>query len=168
MQSLSLLAALSQSLLSSLLFSTSLSTYSPLSTLLSIFLLPPFSLLYLLLYTLNLDVSIFQVDCCTGHLAGAQVPLTTRPDLTRSDPTPQVGPTDQCTWEYTGHGDQIECGRDDEVNPLAMAYNASLHYGPTPCAPGQVVAGRCGSGYQANCPGATSHGSLCCELDILA
>ena len=27
----------------------------------------------------------------------------------------QVGPTDQCTWEYSGHGTMLECGRSDEV-----------------------------------------------------
>ena len=46
------------------------------------------------------------VSCCQGHLAGTG-----------------AGPTDQCTWEYTGHGIMLECGRSDEV-----------------------VVGRCGSG----------------------
>ena len=31
----------------------------------------------------------------------------------------------------------------------------------------QVVVGRCGSGGNLDCPGSTSHGNLCCELDLL-
>ena len=27
-----------------------------------------------------------------------------------------VGPTDECTWEYTGYGERVECGRSDEVS----------------------------------------------------
>ena len=44
--------------------------------------------------------------------------------------------------QYTGHGAGLECGRSDEV-----------------------VVGRCGSGRNSDCPGETSHGVLCCELD---
>merc|ERR1711953_5340 len=68
-----------------------------------------------------------QIDCCAGHLAGQK-----------------VGPTDQCGWQYSGHGVQLDCGRSDEV-----------------------VVGRCGSGGNLDCPGSTSHGNLCCELDVL-
>ena len=73
------------------------------------------------------DSSSVTVECCNGHLEGAL-----------------VGPTDQCTWEYSGHGVQLLCGRSDEV-----------------------VAGRCGSGKNHDCPGETSHGNLCCELDLI-
>ena len=27
----------------------------------------------------------------------------------------QLGPTAECTWEYSGHGTMLECGRSDEV-----------------------------------------------------
>ena len=67
-------------------------------------------------------------ECCTGHLEGKE-----------------VGPTAECTWEYSGHGSPLECGRSDEV-----------------------VVGRCGSGRHLDCPGGTSHGILCCELDFVA
>ena len=66
-------------------------------------------------------------ECCSGHLDGKE-----------------VGPTPECTWEYTGHGEPLECGRSDEV-----------------------VVGQCGSGRDLDCPGGTSHGNLCCELDFL-
>ena len=46
------------------------------------------------------------VTCCQGHYQGRA-----------------VGPTDQCTWEYFDHGQQMECGRSDEI-----------------------IVGRCGSG----------------------
>ena len=46
------------------------------------------------------------VSCCQGHYEGSD-----------------VGPTSQCTWEYFDHGQQMECGRSDEI-----------------------IAGRCGSG----------------------
>ena len=46
------------------------------------------------------------VTCCQGHYEGSE-----------------VGPTDQCTWEYFDHGQQMECGRSDEI-----------------------IVGRCGSG----------------------
>ena len=53
-----------------------------------------------------------------------------------------VGPqTDQCGWIYTAHGYPLECGRSDEI-----------------------VAGRCGSGENEDCPRDSSHGILCCEL----
>jgi len=68
-----------------------------------------------------------QIECCAGHLAGQK-----------------VGPTDQCGWQYSGHGVQLDCGRSDEV-----------------------VVGRCGSGGNLDCPGSTSHGNLCCEVDVL-
>merc|ERR1711934_1126056 len=55
-----------------------------------------------------------------------------------------VGPTDECTWEYTGYGERVECGRSDEV-----------------------LVGRCGSGLRDDCPGSTNHGSLCCEFDFI-
>ena len=64
--------------------------------------------------------------CCSGHLNSTE-----------------VGPTAECTWEYTGHGKQLECGRSDEI-----------------------VVGRCGSGGNLDCPGDSSHGNLCCELDF--
>merc|ERR1711872_128729 len=67
-------------------------------------------------------------ECCSGHLCGRD-----------------VGPTAQCTWENTGHGIPLECGRDDEV-----------------------LVGRCGSGGREDCQGNTSHGILCCELDYLS
>merc|ERR1711872_755673 len=67
-------------------------------------------------------------ECCSGHLGGRD-----------------VGPTAQCTWENTGHGLPLECGRDDEV-----------------------LVGRCGSGGREDCQGNTSHGILCCELDYLS
>ena len=38
------------------------------------------------------------VSCCQGHYEGSQ-----------------VGPTDQCSWEYFGHGQQMECGASDEI-----------------------------------------------------
>ena len=47
-----------------------------------------------------------QVTCCQGHYQGQL-----------------VGPTNECTWEYTGFGVQLECGRSDEI-----------------------IVGRCGSG----------------------
>ena len=68
------------------------------------------------------------VECCSGHLQGKD-----------------VGPTTECTWEYTGYGNPIECGRSDEV-----------------------LVGRCGSGTGRECPGETAHGNLCCELDYLS
>ena len=46
------------------------------------------------------------VSCCQGHYEGSD-----------------VGPTSQCTWEYFDHGQQMECGRSDEI-----------------------IVGRCGSG----------------------
>ena len=46
------------------------------------------------------------VSCCQGHYEGTD-----------------VGPTSQCTWEYFDHGQQMECGRSDEI-----------------------IVGRCGSG----------------------
>ena len=46
------------------------------------------------------------VSCCQGHYQGSD-----------------VGPTSQCTWEYFDHGQQMECGRSDEI-----------------------IVGRCGSG----------------------
>ena len=53
-----------------------------------------------------------------------------------------VGPRiEQCGWIYGGHCDRIECFRDDEI-----------------------VAGRCGSGSNHDCPNDGSHGILCCEL----
>ena len=56
-----------------------------------------------------------------------------------------VGPVEtECTWEYGGYGAMLECGRSDEV-----------------------LAGRCGSGKNLDCPGGTSHGNLCCKLDFL-
>ena len=47
-----------------------------------------------------------QVSCCQGHYEDKE-----------------VGPTDQCTWEYFDWGQQMECGRSDEI-----------------------IVGRCGSG----------------------
>ena len=67
------------------------------------------------------------VECCSGHLQGKP-----------------VGSTGECTWEYSGHGIPLECGRSDEV-----------------------VVGRCGSGKNEDCPGGTSHGNLCCEFNFL-
>ena len=56
-----------------------------------------------------------------------------------------VGPRrEQCTWLYANHGHDIKCGRDDEV-----------------------VAGRCGSGENKDCPEDSSHGILCCEFVII-
>merc|ERR1712110_1366704 len=68
------------------------------------------------------------VTCCDGAQGGEK-----------------VGPTDECTWEYSGHGTMLECGRTDEV-----------------------LVGRCGSGKGLDCPGGTSHGILCCELDFIS
>ena len=68
----------------------------------------------------------------------------------------------ECSWEYAGHGVVLECGRSDEI-----------------------VTGRCGSGENRgiqmilldiilkiktclDCPGGTSHGNLCCELDYVS
>ena len=67
----------------------------------------------------------------------------------------------ECSWDYAGHGVVLECGRSDEI-----------------------VVGRCGSGENrgykkidfllsimsnySDCPGGTSHGNLCCELDYVA
>merc|ERR1719282_1837744 len=56
------------------------------------------------------------VTCCGGHFNGTN-----------------VGSTTECTWEYGGFGDQIECGRSDEV-----------------------LVGRCGSGRRGDCPGGTA------------
>merc|ERR1712107_692823 len=56
----------------------------------------------------------------------------------------EVAPTKECTWEYFGYGVMMECARSDEV-----------------------IAGRCGSGKNQDCPGSTSHGSLCCEFDFV-
>lgn len=30
-----------------------------------------------------------------------------------------MGPTDACTWQYTGYGERVECGRSDEVSPTS-------------------------------------------------
>ena len=38
------------------------------------------------------------VTCCQGHYQGKE-----------------VGPTDQCSWEYFEHGQQMECGSSDQV-----------------------------------------------------
>ena len=54
---------------------------------------------------------------------------------------PQVG---QCGWSYANHGQKLECSRSDEI-----------------------VAGRCGSGENRDCPNDTSHGIFCCELVVL-
>merc|ERR1712029_1084868 len=51
---------------------------------------------------------------------------------------------DECTWEYGGYGQMLECGRSDEV-----------------------LVGRCGSGSKRDCPGDSSHGNLCCQLVFL-
>ena len=40
----------------------------------------------------------------------------------------QVGPTDQCTWEYTGHGLQITCGRNDEVRLSFKCHNINPYH----------------------------------------
>ena len=55
------------------------------------------------------------VTCCNGAQAGAEV--TQFPEQMGSEDylIAQVGPTDQCTWEYSGHGTMLECGRSDEV-----------------------------------------------------
>ena len=55
-----------------------------------------------------------------------------------------VGPTSECTWEYHGYGVLLECGRSDEV-----------------------LVGRCGSGRNADCPGGTYQGNLCCQLGFI-
>ena len=47
-----------------------------------------------------------QVTCCQGHYEGRE-----------------VAASDQCTWEYFQHGQQMECGGSDEI-----------------------IVGRCGSG----------------------
>ena len=68
------------------------------------------------------------VTCCEGTYQGQA-----------------VGPVEsECTWEYSGHGTLLECGRSDEV-----------------------LVGRCGSGKTLDCPGGTSQGNLCCKLDFL-
>merc|ERR1712123_176981 len=72
--------------------------------------------------------SATNVECCSGHLDSKE-----------------VGPTSECTWEYSGYGVPLECGRSDEV-----------------------VIGRCGAGSHLDCPGSTAHGNLCCELDYLS
>ena len=47
-----------------------------------------------------MEVSIdVRVECCEGSYQ-AQA----------------AGPTDECTWEYTGYGERVECGRSDEVS----------------------------------------------------
>merc|ERR1712198_524918 len=69
-----------------------------------------------------------EVECCDATLEGQR-----------------VGTTDSCTWLYGGHGEQLECGREDEV-----------------------LAGRCGSGRNNDCHGGhSSQGNLCCEFDLL-
>jgi len=69
-----------------------------------------------------------QVACCSGHYQGK--PVGNNPD--------------ECTWEYGGYGQMLECGRSDEV-----------------------LVGRCGSGSKRDCPGDSSHGNLCCQLVFL-
>jgi len=57
-----------------------------------------------------------------------------------------VGPvSSECTWQYSHTwGDLLECGRSDEV-----------------------LTGRCGSGSHYDCPGETTQGILCCQLDFI-
>ena len=55
-----------------------------------------------------------QVACCQGHYQGQE-----------------VGPTSECTWEYIGHGAQIECGRSDEV--LVGRCGSGRDLGIQPC-----------------------------------
>ena len=62
---------------------------------------------------------------------------------------------------FTGTPNTFNCspGIRCFVNPLKALLTALSN--------SQVVVGRCGSGGNLDCPGSTSHGNLCCEVDVL-
>ena len=90
----------------------------------------------------------------------------------------------ECYLQYSGHGVQLDCGRSDEVakksvqdllgspNTFSCSPGVRCFVNPlkallTALSNSQVVVGRCGSGGNLDCPGSTSHGNLCCEVDVL-
>ena len=93
----------------------------------------------------------------------------------------------KCYFQYSGHGVQLDCGRNDEVAKKSVedllgspnTFSYSLFTNSVCCvlnplkallttlSNSQVVVGRCGSGGNLDCPGSTSHGNLCCEVDVL-